>query len=143
MNEEKIKHLEFIQTIITRMSKNSFMIKGWTITILTAIFLLANKDTNSCFVFVALTPTIFFFFLDAYYLQIERKYRKLYDLVISENSVKSMSLKVLPSSREDKTTFIQALFSKTIITFYVGLIVALIAMYTFLLLNNNCIQGEQ
>ena len=143
MNEEKIKHLEFIQTIITRMAKNSFMIKGWTITILTAIFLLANKDTNSLFVFVALIPTIFFFFLDAYYLQIERKYRKLYDLVISENSVKRMSLKVLPSSKEDKTTFIQALFSKTIITFYVGLIVALIAMYIFLLLNNNCIQGGQ
>lgn len=143
MNEEKIKHLEFIQTIITRMANNSFMIKGWTITILTAIFLLANKDTNSSFVFVALIPTIFFFFLDAYYLQIERKYRKLYDLVISDNSVKSMSLKVFPSSREDKTTYKQTLFSKTIITFYVGLIVALVAMYMFLLLNNNCIQGGQ
>lgn len=142
MNDIKMKHLEFIQSIISRMANNSFMIKSWTITILTAIFLLADKDTNSNFVFVALIPTIFFFFLDAYYLQLERKYRQLYNLVVTDELVDNMSLKVLPSSKEDKTTFFQALFSKTIIIFYTCLVVALIAMYLFLFLNNNCVHGE-
>ena len=142
MDDTKMKHLEFIQSIITRMANNSFMIKGWTITILAAIFLLADKETNINFVFVALIPTLFFFFLDAYYLQLERKYRKLYNLVSTGKSVESMSLQVLSSAKEDKTTFIQALFSKTIIIFYSCLVIALIAMYLFLLLNNNCAQGE-
>ena len=32
MMENKIKHLEFIQSTITRMNQNSFQIKGWMIT---------------------------------------------------------------------------------------------------------------
>ena len=35
MNENKLKHLEFIQNIITRMNSNSFVIKGWSITLVT------------------------------------------------------------------------------------------------------------
>lgn len=142
MKDEKIKHLEFIQSIISRMANNSFIIKGWSITVLTAIFLLANIGTNINFVFVALIPTIFFFFLDAYFLQLERKYRKLYNLVLIDASIESMSLKILPSSKEDKTTFVQSLFSKTIVIFYLGLIVALIVMYIFLASSNNCVGGE-
>lgn len=142
MKDEKIKHLEFIQSIISRMANNSFIIKGWSITVLTAIFLLANIETNINFVFVALIPTIFFFFLDAYFLQLERKYRKLYNLVLIDASIESMSLKILPSSKEDKTTFVHSLFSKTIVIFYLGLILALIVMYIFLASSNNCVGGE-
>ncbi len=28
-NDNKIKHLEFIQLTITRMNVNSFLVKGW------------------------------------------------------------------------------------------------------------------
>ena len=31
--EQKIKHLEFIQTTINRMAGNSFLLKGWTVTL--------------------------------------------------------------------------------------------------------------
>jgi transposase len=31
--EAKLKHLEFIQTVITRLATNSFLFKGWAITI--------------------------------------------------------------------------------------------------------------
>ncbi len=44
--ERKIKHLEFIQIVISRMNSNSFLIKGWTITLMSALFALAAKDTN-------------------------------------------------------------------------------------------------
>ena len=142
MKKEKIKHLEFIQSIINRMAHNSFVIKGWIITILSAIFLLANKDTNSNFVFVAFIPVIFFLFLDTYYLQLERKYRKLYDLLLNDTSDECLRLKILPSSQKDKTTYIQVLFSKTILLFYLGLIIAMIIMYIFLVINDNGIKGE-
>ena len=34
MNDEnKRKHLEFIQQVITRMNANSFLIKGWAVTL--------------------------------------------------------------------------------------------------------------
>ena len=37
MDNNKIKHLEFIQSTITRMNQNSFQIKGWMITLVSAL----------------------------------------------------------------------------------------------------------
>ena len=44
--ENKIKHLEMLQNTITRMSGNSFLLKGWTVTLMTGIFVLSDKDSN-------------------------------------------------------------------------------------------------
>ena len=44
--EDKYKHLEMIQNIIQRMATNSFMLKGWAVTLIVAIFALADKDMN-------------------------------------------------------------------------------------------------
>lgn len=44
MSTAKEKHLEFIQGVITRMAKCSFMIKGWAIAIATAGITLLSKQ---------------------------------------------------------------------------------------------------
>jgi hypothetical protein len=44
--ESKLKHLEFIQNVITRMNTNSFLIKVWVATLVSALFALAAKDAN-------------------------------------------------------------------------------------------------
>ena len=75
----KIKHLEMIQSIISRMSQNSFSLKGWTITLVAGIFALAAKDANLSFFLISYVPIILFWFLDSYYLQMERKYRVFYN----------------------------------------------------------------
>jgi hypothetical protein len=36
--ENKIKHLEFIQSTVGRMASNLFLLKGWTITLIAAVF---------------------------------------------------------------------------------------------------------
>ena len=41
--EAKIKYLEMIQNVINRMAKNSFLLKGWSITLLTGIITLLNN----------------------------------------------------------------------------------------------------
>lgn len=76
------KHLEFIQAAIGRMANNSFLLKGWTVTLSAALFALAAKDANPSFAAIALLPTFAFWALDAYYLRLERQYRCLYDEVI-------------------------------------------------------------
>ena len=77
----KIAHLQMIQAVITRMAGNSFMVKGWTVTLVTALFALAAADANGFFVYVAYLPTVMFWALDAYFLRQERLFRKLYDHV--------------------------------------------------------------
>ena len=78
--ENKIKHLEMIQSIITRMAQNSFMIKGWSLTLVVAMFAFVPK-TAYLFIPIVIVPVLIFVCLDAYYLQLERRYRKLYDIV--------------------------------------------------------------
>lgn len=81
MPGDKTKHLEFLQNAITRMASNSFLLKGWTVTIAAALFALAAKDTNRRFAELALFPSLTFWGLDAYYLRQERLFRRLYDEV--------------------------------------------------------------
>jgi len=84
--EAKLKHLEFAQNIITRMATNSFWVKGWSVTLVSAILALAVKGGNAGVVPVALLPVIVFWFLDAYFLRQERLYRKLYDFIRLEGA---------------------------------------------------------
>ncbi|MDR0556770.1 MAG: hypothetical protein LBG43_02720 [Treponema sp.] len=78
-NETKIKHLEFIQNVITRMNTNSFYIKGMSVTIMAAVLALYANSNNPLYFFVAIIPVVIFWFLDAYYLQQERKFRGIYN----------------------------------------------------------------
>jgi hypothetical protein len=77
--ERKLKHLEFLQLVITRMNVNSFLVKGWAVTLVAAMFAFSAKDANSRYGLITLFTTVIFWVLDGYYLSIERQYRKLYD----------------------------------------------------------------
>src|SRR5690242_13198261 len=82
MNSEyKLKHLEFIQSIVNRMASNSFLLKGWSVTLVAALFALAAKDSDKKYIVVAYFPVLVFWILDAYFLSQERQFRKLYDAV--------------------------------------------------------------
>ena len=47
--EKKLKHLELVQGVISRMANNSFMLKGWAVTLVAGIFVLAGKDTDKLY----------------------------------------------------------------------------------------------
>lgn len=82
MNENKLKHLEFIQGVINRMGQNSFLLKGWAVTLVAGLFAFANtQDMDYRLISIALIPTIFFWLLDGYFLWQEKLFRKLYDNV--------------------------------------------------------------
>ena len=76
------KHLEFIQAVIERHARTSFILKGWSVTVVAAVFLLAVRGAESTLAMMAgLVPAMIFWGLDAYYLRQERSYRALYDHV--------------------------------------------------------------
>ncbi len=47
--EAKLKHLELSQGVINRMAGNSFLLKGWSVTLVSALFALSAKDSNQMF----------------------------------------------------------------------------------------------
>lgn len=124
----KEKHLEFTQGVINRMGQNSFLIKGWTITLVSALFALAAKDANQKFVIVAYFPTLAFWLLDSYYLYQERLFRKVYDHVRKVNSVDfSLNTKQFDKGFSD---WAGAALSKTLLLFYgIVFLTLIIVMY--------------
>lgn len=118
--EDTIKHLEMIQGIITRLAHNSFLFKGWSITILAALLIFAgrNEIQFNCLVLVAfLIPIFSFWSLDAYYLWQERRFRKLYDKV-RKKTMTDFSMQLEDST--DKPRYCCALCSKQIIWLYIA-----------------------
>jgi len=88
--ENKLKHLEFIQSVISRMSGNSFLLKGWSVTLVAALFALAAKDSDRKYIVVAYFPVLVFWILDAYFLSQERLFRNLYDSVRAKKEDESI-----------------------------------------------------
>ena len=76
--DNKIKHLEMIESIIERMAKNSFQLKAWGMTLVTAVGALGAREADKRFMLLAFVPIIGFWLLDALYLRQERRYRALY-----------------------------------------------------------------
>jgi hypothetical protein len=128
--EAKFKHLEFIQGVINRMGFNSFILKGWTITLVAALFALAQKETNSVSMCLAYFPTVIFWLLDSYYLWQERLFRKLYDKVrlMNESQIDfSMNTSVVAKEAGGMASVI---ISRTIIPFY-GIIILTILFIVY------------
>jgi hypothetical protein len=116
--EKKIKHLEFIQDVITRMNSNSFLIKGWTITLVSALFALAAKDSNIKFILITYIVIPAFWVLDGFFISTERQYRDLYHLVTlnrEEDIDFNMNAKKFCKGNR---TWLAGIFSKTLIPFY-------------------------
>ncbi|GEM_PF-208168 len=79
--DSKSKHLEFIQTAINRMAGNSFLLKGWAVTLVGGLLALSFKETDKAYIGISIAILFFFWILDAYYLSLERSFVGLYDRV--------------------------------------------------------------
>lgn len=79
MNDEKMKHLEMAQDTIKRMASNSFYIKGWTVTLVSALIALLIRESKTAYLYITFLPILTFWYLDGYFLREEKLYRLLYD----------------------------------------------------------------
>lgn len=132
--ERKIKHLEFLQSNIARMNQCSFQMKGWMITVASALLALfaasIDKGTGSgniIFIFIAIAPTFIFWVLDSYYLQQERKFRGIYNDIVANLAEDKIKEFTMPLDDYDgcKYCLFHIMFSKTECPLYLSTIIAL------------------
>ena len=76
--EEKLKYFEFIQNVINRMAQNSFILKGWIVTLASGLMALAAHESDKRFIAVIYFCAPLFFMLDGYFLHQERMFRELF-----------------------------------------------------------------
>lgn len=115
--EAKHKHLEFVQLTITRMAANSFLLKGWCVTLVAALAALAARDARADFLLIAFFPALAFWGLDAYFLRQERLFRKLYDAVRANTGEIDYSLNTAPYN-DNVPTWLPTALSGTLLAFY-------------------------
>jgi hypothetical protein len=121
--DNKRFHLEMIQGVINRMAGNSFMLKGWAVTLVAGIFALASEDSNKLYFFITYVPIFVFWGLDSYYLRQERLYRKLYNKVReqTEDEIDFSMNANLDEFKCKQTSFEDTFFSTTEKWFYLPL----------------------
>lgn len=131
LKEAMFKEIDIIQSVISRLASNSFLIKGWTITLVVGSLVLKNENSYG----IAIIPIIIFWILDAYFLRQERLFRKLYTWVI-ENRLKSEeNLFNMDTSRFNSNVddILLTMFSKTLLLFYGSQL----ALVLFLIFKNS------
>lgn len=100
LKRDMFEEMDMIQDIIGRMASNSFLLKGWAVTLVVGIMLLQGPGKYQ--VFLALIPLVAFWCLDAYFLRQERLYRKLYGWVIDHRLETDGHLFDMDTSRFEK-----------------------------------------
>ena len=130
--EYMLKEIDLIQDIIKRMAFNSFMVKGWAITLVVVSLLLKGTQYQ---VWVAFIPLLVFWFLDAYFLLQERMYRKLYEWVVNNRLETEEYLFDMDANRfRDKVQSIPRIMCSITLVLFYGFIAILIIIYTLILL---------
>ena len=132
-------HVSILQAVINRMAANSAGCKTWCITLVSATIIVIATIEKPDYVWIALIPILLFFFLDAYYLGLERRFRARYNDFISKlhsNSVTVNDLFMVTPEAGARKTFLSTLGACTsisVLPFYLVLGLMLVAVRLWLL----------
>ena len=118
----KIAHLQMIQGIVDRMGGNLFFLRGWSITLLAALFAISTSSSLQAdkwapiLLFVLL---LLFWVFDGYFLSLERKYRDLYNKVrlTSEEKI-DFSMDIAEFKTHSDNTLCATMLSPILLVFY-------------------------
>lgn len=137
LTEEKRQHMEFVHSTINRLSTNSIQLKAITIT-LTAGLLAVYSSSPKIFLIYLCIPQVFFFWLvDSYYLQQERKFRGVYNDVAGITNTRKLKDYEMPitSYTGGKYRFLSCMFSFSKLFFFCSVIIVLIL--TIVIIERN------
>jgi hypothetical protein len=138
------KELDMIQSIINRMAKNSFLIKGWTITLIVVTMLIKAAPDRFWGMLLAIIPLLMFWILDGFFLNQEKLYRNLQKKIIADrlytippqkdNKIRRWFNMNASTFTDETTGWFKSIFSKTLSLFYGGIFL-LVVVYTFVEIN--------
>lgn len=123
------------------MNNSSLQVKGWCIAIVAALMaVFATRQTHDGgndirILIVTLLPVLVFWFLDSYFLTLEKDLRITYEIVsgLRKSEVTITDFEIMPAlGKSEKTSYISVLFSKTEIWFYL-MVIGVIALVGLLL----------
>ena len=135
------KEIDLIQGCINRMAHNSFIIKGWLISLIAVVLTLLPENFEMKWLcIVGLLVTICFWYLDGYFLKLERLFRWKYEWVIVKrldtdkwcydlNPYNKEMWLINPDGTEKRIPKeIEVMLSKTLLPIYIPIIIVIISL---------------
>ena len=128
-----LKHLEMVQGVINRLAHDSFLIKGWSITILSAaiIFIARSGVQDAWLILAFLVPVFGFWLLDGYFLSRERIFRGIYDDVRKQDTT-DFGMDLQAQMKKPGVNWLSAALSGTLTIFYAMEVVFVLVAFTVL-----------
>ncbi len=115
---------------------STILLKGWSVTLISALFALAAKDTNQFFIYLAYFPCVAFWGLDGYFLWQERMYRKLYKEV-TETEPESIDFNMNAAKYKNEVdSWFSVCFSVTLRMFH-GVIFGVIVLTMLIIISTG------
>jgi hypothetical protein len=143
MDVDRASYLNLIQGVVSRMGGNSAIMKGFAATTIAAMYgMCVTECAKWYYLLTAFIPLVGFIVLDVYYLQSERRYRNLYNLVANHKippyhphlDLHNPYFDEFKSQIENNTSIRKTVFSISIIGFYAWLLAVGVAVMLFSLL---------
>lgn len=160
MDSTELKHLEFIQDIITRMNTNSFQIKRLAVILITALVAFASSTMKFDVLYLGMFLVLIFWYLDTFFLWQEKGFRIQYRKLIEQANLPAPAPNEAPAPAPDEereenpgvlgdmmikpllgqVNYFKVFFSKTLWPFYGSLIVLLLLILWYI--NGFSLGGE-
>lgn len=127
--ETLMKEIDLVQNCISRMAQYSFIVKGWTISLVAALLALTPQKTNiRLLCIVCFVLTVCFWYLDATFLKTEKLYRRKYKWIIANRGITSeFSFDLDPNNekmwidedqKNGKLSILSVMFTKSMVPIY-------------------------
>ncbi len=125
--ELRVKHLEMLQTLITRMAGYGASFRNYCVTVVTAVVGLGFSLHRPSFAVLAILPLIGFAIADAQYLRVERRFRALFNSVRQEDWTQMPSFEI-NLNKAPAQSFWGAAGSWSIVGFYAPLAISVVIL---------------
>lgn len=108
------KHMDYVQAVINRLAGNSFLMKGWALTVSSGLLGFAVSGNKPLLALVAALPALAFWIQDTYFLRQERAFREMFDDIAAQDLV---GFKIKPGPYAEKQSW-KIFWSVSLFWFY-------------------------
>ncbi len=136
------KEIDLIQSCINRMAHNSFIVKGWLISLIAVVLALLPENFDmKILCIIGLSVSCCFWYLDGFFLKMEKLYRWKYEWVIVNRMTtdewyydlnpynKNMWLKNKNRTEKKNPNVLKVMFTKTLTPIYIPIIIVNIILF--------------
>ena len=129
MADKMEAHLAMIQGVVNRLAQSSFLLKGWSVVLVSALLVSAAVSSEEAILVVAFLPALAFWGLDGYFLRQERLYRALYDFVRTQEEADldyGLDTRAVPDLGSQHK-WLNAVGSRTLLAFHGAILATIVA----------------